>query len=48
MTYWLAYYPDWSDFAVFDDGLSALRYAIKNGMQCAEMRYGTSVREALT
>lgn len=27
MTIWIAYYSDWSDFALFETEIAALRYA---------------------
>ncbi len=46
--FWFVYYHDLSGFAVFDDEIKALRYAVENGMQCKEMQYGEDVREQIS
>lgn len=46
-SYWLAYYSDFSEFAVFATEIHALRFAVENDMQVAELGYGDLVREAL-
>ncbi len=47
-TYWLAYYSDWSEFAVFDSEIECLRYAVESAaMHVAEVPFGVSVRQHL-
>lgn len=38
--FWLAYYSDWSGFAVFDNELEALRYAVEHQMRCEFHSWG--------
>lgn len=39
MTIWLAYYPDWSGFAIFETEIEALRFAVGyGGMQVKSVR----------
>lgn len=45
--FWIAYYSDWSGFAVFDSEIKCLRYAVENHMEAAEVPFGVSVREAV-
>jgi hypothetical protein len=42
---WVVYYHDWSGFAVFDNELLALRYAVENGMAVKQVAYGMDIRE---
>jgi hypothetical protein len=46
---WVAYYTDWSGFAVFadDDELGALRHAVERHMEVARIPFGVDVREAV-
>lgn len=46
-TYWIAYYCDWSGFAVFLHEIDCLRYAVKHDMQAAEVAFGVDPREAV-
>lgn len=46
---WVAYFTDFSGFAVFTDETSALRYAVKNQMMhVALVPYGMDVRECIS
>lgn len=39
-TFWIAYHGDWSGFAIFDDELPCLRYAVDHHMAVAECPFG--------
>lgn len=45
--FWIAYYADWSGFAIFDTEVECLRYAVEHHMEVAKVGYGVSVREAV-
>lgn len=38
--FWLAYYPNYAGFAVFDREIDALRYAVAGGMQVEFREWG--------
>lgn len=38
---WMAYYNDFSDMAVYDNEIDALRYAVNNHMEVIELRPGS-------
>lgn len=42
---WVAYYSDWSGFAVFTDELQAFRYAVAGTMQVAFVHFGKDIQE---
>ena len=44
---WLAFYPDWSGFALFANEIECLRYAVSKTMQVALIPLGTDVQEAV-
>lgn len=44
---WLAYYQDWSGFAVFSTELLALRYAVEKTMAVTELPFGVDPRDWL-
>lgn len=35
---WMAYYSDWSSFALFATEIEALRYAVEKSMHVRELR----------
>lgn len=37
---WVAYHPDWSGFALFDDEVDALRHAVSNSMSIGRATWG--------
>jgi hypothetical protein len=37
LTVWMAYYSDWSDFAIFETEIEALRHAVKHEMHVKEL-----------
>lgn len=39
-TVWIAYYGDWSGFAVFDDELACLRHAVAHHMEAGQFHLG--------
>lgn len=46
MVIWVAYYTDWSGFAVFDSELEALRYAVDSCMmKVAQVKLGQDIRQ---
>lgn len=42
---WVAYYSDWSGFAVFEAEIDALRYAVRQQMRVEWMPYGVDLRD---
>ena len=42
---WMAYYSDWSEFAIFDDELKCHRFAVEHSMQVHRVTEGKGVRE---
>lgn len=47
MTVWLAYYRDWSAFAIFETEIEALRYAVEHTMQVKAVTLpATEIRSA--
>lgn len=45
-TIWLAYWPDWSEAAIFLSELEALRHAVdQGGMKVAQTKIGAGLRE---
>lgn len=43
---WLVHFHDWSEAAVFDDELEALRFTVKNRMEsCRWVAWGEPLRE---
>lgn len=44
---WVAFYWDFSGFAIFDDELQARRYADGTHMEVANVPFGEDVREFL-
>jgi hypothetical protein len=46
MRAWIAYYDDWSGFALFAEEIEALRYAVDRCM-VAPVAFGVDLREGL-
>lgn len=46
-SFWFAYYYDFSEFAIFESELPALRYAVQNNMQVRMVGEGVGIRELL-
>ncbi len=44
---WLAYYPDLSGVAVFDEEIDALRYAVEKGMDVMFCDFGKDLGEQI-
>jgi hypothetical protein len=42
---WVAYYHDWSGFAVFDREILALRHAVERNMAVKQIAYGEDIKE---
>jgi hypothetical protein len=42
---WIAFHADLSEFALFDEEIDCLRFAVENSMMAATVKFGDRVRE---